>query len=53
MVDRDKQIELMTGADDRRDAYVREWKNDAEFMNVLHRYDHEFDDEPVRRVAHA
>lgn len=52
-MDRDKQIALIEQADERHDAYIRAWKDDAEFMAVLHRYDHEFDDEPVRRVAHA
>jgi hypothetical protein len=51
-MERDVQIKLIETLNDRRDQMVREWMSDAEIKDVLHRYDHIFDEEPVRkRVA--
>lgn len=49
-MERDMQIELIERLAERREEMIREWKADAEFKAVLHRYDHIFDEEP-RRVA--
>lgn len=49
-MERDMQIALMEQLAERREKMVREWKADAEFKDVLHRYDHIFDEQP-RRVA--
>lgn len=50
-MERDMQIKLIETLNSRRDQIVREWMSDAEIKDVLHRYDHIFDEEPARRVA--
>ena len=49
-MDRDTQIKLIETVDERREAYTRVWMSDAEFTAVLHRYDHEFDEQPPARA---
>jgi hypothetical protein len=43
-MEREMQIALIEQLAQRREEMVREWKADAEIKDVLHRYDHIFDE---------
>lgn len=48
-MDRDTQIRMIETLDQRREERSRVWMADLEFNAVLHRYDHEFDEQPPAR----
>lgn len=52
-MDRDMQIKLIETVEERRAEMTREWAQDAEFMAALRRYDHIFDEPPVRELKRA
>jgi hypothetical protein len=53
-MDREQLLDaLADNVEERREQMVREWKSDRALKAVLHRYDHIFDDAPVRRRVAA
>jgi hypothetical protein len=50
-VDRDEQIRFMEMLEQRLERYAQSWLANPEYRAALHRYDHERDQPPLRRVA--